>query len=132
MRMSVSFNDFRLPILFCFLPFSGLKRSNLSVSLCKCAQCRAATAQSTHPDQHNSSLSGSRPYPVIGNQFQSESGAYSVFLNVQPHQVTQLHYCLRAAIRVGSHCFPLADRLAPPTQLWLKSGLVYLFVCTEN
>lgn len=114
MRTSVSFNDFRPPILFYFLPFSGLKRSNLSVSLCECAQCWAARAQSTHPDQHNSSLSGSHPYPTIGNQFQSESSAYSVFLNVHPHQVTRLHYCLSSAIRVGSHCFPLADRLAPP------------------
>lgn len=114
MRTSVSFNDFRPPILFHVLPFSGLKRPNLSVSLCECSQCRAARAQSTHPEQHNSSLSGSRPYPAIGNQFQSESGAYSVFLNVQPHQVTRLHYCLRAAVSVGSHCFPLADRLAPP------------------
>lgn len=130
MRTSVSFNDFR-PILFYFLPFSGLERSNLGVSLCDCALCQAARAQSTHPDQHNSSLSGSRPYPTIGNQFQSESGAYSVFLNVQPHQVTRLHYCLRAAIRVGPHCFPLADRLAPHTPPHPVAVKIWpcLFVC---
>lgn len=128
MRMSVLFNDFRPPILFYILPFSGLKRSNLSVSLCECAQCQAARAESTHPDQHNSSLSGSRPYPAIGNQFQSESGIYSVFLNLQPHQVTRLHYCLRAAIKGWVALLPAGWQTCLPHPVVVKIRPC-LFIC---
>lgn len=137
MRTSVSFNDLRPPIYFFYFffgPFSGLKRSNLSISLCECAQSQPTRAQSTHPGQHNSSLSGSCPYPAIGNQFQSESGAYSVFLNVHPRhtQVTRLHYCLRAAIRVGRTASRWLTDLPPPQVVVKKNGLIYSFVCTEN